>query len=147
MLKHHLIQFIIMFLIGLTLNPMNILAYRITDLYLSKTLIYGALFMASNMIWVHEIVIALSFYKHNTFDLKVIIIGLLMSVITGLLLRSQLGVSDNDWLRRMIPHHSTALTTSTALLIKTTNPQIRELVSSIINTQEREISLMKSLLA
>lgn len=135
-----------MFLIGLILNPMNILAYRTSDLYLSTTLIYGALFMASNMIWVHEVIIVLSFYKHNIFDLKVIVVGLLMSIITGLLLRSQLGVTDTAWIRRMIPHHSTALTTSTVILKKTTNPQIRELASSIIDTQEREIALMKSLL-
>lgn len=146
MLKHHLIQFVIMFLIGLTLNPMNILAYRTSDLYLSRTLVYGALFMASNMIWAHEVIIVLSFYKHNIFDLKVIVVGLLMSVITGLLLRSQLGVSDSAWLRRMIPHHSTALTTSTEILKKTTNPKIRELASEIIDTQEREIALMKSML-
>lgn len=147
MLKHHLIQFSVMFLIGLTLNPMNILAYRISDLYLSRTLVYGALFMASNMIWAHELVMMFSHSKHYTkFDFKVIIIGLLMTVITGLLLRSQLGVSDNAWLRRMIPHHSTALTTSTEILKKTKNPQIRKLASEIIDTQEREIVLMKSML-
>ena len=45
-----LINFICMFLIGILFNPMNILAYRFNDIYLSKTLIYGGLLMASNMI-------------------------------------------------------------------------------------------------
>lgn len=144
MFKHHLIQFIIMFFIGLTLNPMNILAYRLNDLYLSLTLVYGAAFMASNMIWAHELVMVLSHYSKLNYT--VIIIGILMTLITGLLLRSQFKVSDNAWLRRMIHHHSTALTTSTKILKNTTNQQIKELATEIIKTQEKEITQMKKLL-
>ena len=36
--KKELIQFIVMILIGLTLNPMNLLAYKFDHLYLSLTL-------------------------------------------------------------------------------------------------------------
>ena len=144
MFKHHLIQFIIMFFIGLTLNPMNILSYRLNDLYLSLTLVYGAAFMASNMIWSHELVMIFS--HHIKPNYTVIIIGILMTLITGLLLRSQFKVSDNAWLRRMIPHHSTALTTSTKILKHSTNPQIKDLATEIIKTQEKEITQMKNLL-
>lgn len=56
LIKTQIIQFIVMFLVGIFLNPMNILAYRFSDLYLSLTLIYGGLFMASNMMWAHELV-------------------------------------------------------------------------------------------
>ena len=41
MLKHHAIMFMVNILIGMTLNPMNLLAYRLSDLYLSHTLFYG----------------------------------------------------------------------------------------------------------
>jgi len=34
---------------------MNRLAYRFSDLYISQTLFYGGLLMASNMMWAHEI--------------------------------------------------------------------------------------------
>ena len=54
--KKELIQFIVMILIGLTLNPMNLLAYKFDHLYLSLTLFYGALVMASNMMCSHEII-------------------------------------------------------------------------------------------
>jgi hypothetical protein len=54
--KKQLIMFIIMVIIGMLFNPMNILAYRFSDLYISQTLFYGGLLMASNMIWAHEIV-------------------------------------------------------------------------------------------
>ena len=53
MIKHHLIQFFLMILVGILFNPMNLLAYRIKDLYLSVTLLYGGIAMACNMIWSH----------------------------------------------------------------------------------------------
>jgi NhaP-type Na+/H+ and K+/H+ antiporter len=59
-MNEQIILFIVMFFVGLLLNPMNILAYRLSDLYLSITLIYSALFMASNMLWSHQIVHYLS---------------------------------------------------------------------------------------
>ena len=54
--KRQIIMFIIMVIIGMLFNPMNILAYRFSDLYISQTLFYGGLLMASNMMWAHEIV-------------------------------------------------------------------------------------------
>ena len=46
----------------------------------------------------------------------------------------------------MISHHSTALTTSHKIYNKTNNPKIKKLAKDIIETQEREIKLMKSML-
>ena len=42
-LKNQAIMFIIMVCTGMTFNPMNVLAYRISDLYISLTLFYGGL--------------------------------------------------------------------------------------------------------
>ena len=47
----------------------------------------------------------------------------------------------------MISHHSTALTTSHKILNKTKNKKIKKLAADIINTQEKEIKLMKSILS
>ena len=142
--KKQITMFIVMIVIGMTLNPMNILAYRISDLYISRTLFYGGLLMASNMIWAHEIVHYLSM---GHFNIIVFFIGIILSVIVSiLLLRKQLLVDDKQWLRRMISHHSTALTTSHKILNKTNNPKIKKLAKKIIVTQEEEIKLMKSML-
>ena len=54
--KYQFIMFIVMVIFGLLFNPMNVLAYRFNDLYLSLTLFYGGLLMASNMIVAHELV-------------------------------------------------------------------------------------------
>ena len=144
LLKKNLIMFIIMVIVGILFNPMNVLAYDFSHLYLSLTLFYGGLLMASNMMWSHEIVHYLSM---GHFNFNIFIIGLILSVgITILLLRNQFGVSDNEWLKRMISHHSTALTTSDKIYNKTNNSELKKLAKEIIDTQEREISVMKSML-
>ena len=48
-------------------------------------------------------------------------------------------VDDTAWLKRMISHHSTALTTSRKIHNRTKNKKIKQLSSDIIETQEREI--------
>ena len=142
--KTQLIAFIVMVIIGILFNPMNILAYRFTDLYLSLTLFYGGLLMASNMIWGHEIIHYLSMGHFNT---QVFSIGIILSIsVSILLLQQQFLVDDKQWLSRMIPHHSTALTTTRNIYNRTNNPKIKDLAKEIIDTQEKEIQLMKSML-
>ena len=144
LLKKNLIMFIIMVIVGILFNPMNVLAYDLSHLYLSLTLFYGGLLMASNMMWSHEIVHYLSM---GHFNFNIFIIGVILSVgTTVLLLRNQFGVSDNEWLKRMISHHSTALTTSNIIAKKTKNKKLAKLAKEIIDVQEKEINLMKSML-
>ena len=141
--KRQISMFIVMVIIGMLFNPMNMLAYRFSDLYISQTLFYGGLLMASNMIWAHEIVHYLSM---GHFNMLVFSVGILLSISISILLRQQLLVDDKQWLRRMIPHHSTALTTTHKIYNRTTNPKIKDLAKEIIDTQEKEIQLMKSML-
>ena len=141
--KRQIIMFIVMVIIGMIFNPMNILAYRFTDLYISQTLFYGGLLMASNMIWAHEIIHYLSM---GHFNMLVFSVGIILSIGVSILLRQQLFVDDKQWLKRMISHHSTALTTSHKIYNKTSNPKLKKLAKEIIDTQENEIQLMKSML-
>ena len=139
-----LIKFIIMTIVGISFNPMNMLLYRTSDLYFSLTNLYGGMLMASNMMWAHEIVHYLSM---GHFNIVVFSIGISLSIgVSILLLREQLFVDDKQWLSRMIPHHSTALTTTHNIYNRTTNPKIKELAKEIIDTQEKEILLMKLML-
>lgn len=144
MLKGQIIMFIVMAIVGILFNPMNILVYRFNDLYLSLTLFYGGLLMASNMIWAHEIV---HYFYMGHFNMLVFSVGVILSILISLyLLRYQFMVNDEEWLKRMISHHSTAITTSEKIYNRTNNKTIKKLAKDIIDTQEREITLMKSLL-
>ena len=75
--KRQIIMFIVMVIIGMLFNPMNVLAYRLSDLYISQTLFYGGLLMASNMIWGHELVHYLSMGHINILDFC---IGIVLSI-------------------------------------------------------------------
>jgi len=142
--KKQLMMFLVMVIVGMLFNPMNILAYRLNDLYLSLTLFYGGLLMASNMIWAHEIV---HYFSMGHFNFIVFCFGIILSILISLfILRKQLYVNDKQWLKRMISHHSTALTTSNIIYNKTNNDKIKDLAKSIIDVQEKEIELMKSML-
>ena len=112
--------------------------------YISTTLIYGGLLMASNMIWTHEIY---HYFSMSHFNVVIFMSGIILSLsVAGLLLRKQLNISDKQWLKRMISHHSTALTTSHKIYNRSNNPKVKKLAKEIIETQEREIKLMKSML-
>ena len=133
-----------MIIVGMLFNPMNILAYRFSDLYISLTLFYGGLLMASNMIWAHEIV---HYFSMGHINLYLFFFGIILSIIISLtLLREQFQVNDREWLKRMISHHSTALTTSNKIYKRTDNEKLKKLAKEIIDTQEKEITLMKKLI-
>lgn len=130
--------------IGVFLNAMNILANKFDDLYFSApTLIYSALLMASNMCILE---ILMYYDMHKDFKLYLFVFFILFSLFCVFLLRQQIGVNDNGYLKRMISHHSTAITTSKEILKKTNNIQVAKLAQNIISTQLQEIKLMKSLL-
>ena len=147
MFKHQIIQFLIMAIVGILFNPMNALAFKVDHLYFSLTLFYGGLLMASNMIWSHEVVHYLSM---GHFSLSNFSIGIILSsFIILVFLRNQTFVDEKQWLLRMIPHHSTALTTTNKLkenLRIKKDKKLSKLADDIIDTQEREIKLMKELL-
>jgi hypothetical protein len=138
------VLFVVMFLVALFVNPMNILAYKLDDLYLSTTLVLTSLYMASTMIWAHQV---FHYVYKGHFNRKIFGIGLLFSFFFIFLLRSQILVSPKQWLRRMIPHHSTALTTSTQLLKNGhVDDKTYRLAKDIVLTQQMEIDTMKILL-
>jgi len=145
--KKQVIQFIVMVIVGMLFNPMNILAYRINDLYISLTLFYSGLLMATNMIWAHEIIHYLSM---NHFNMYNFFTGISLSILVSVILRKQLFVDDKQWLKRMIGHHSTAITTTTQLLDNqknvTDNSYMYRLAKDIVYNQEREILFMKNML-
>ena len=142
LIRHQTVMFIVMILVGMAFNPMNVLAYRFSDLYLSTTLFYGGMLMASNMMWAHEIV---HYISMGHFNINVFITGIVLSIMVSiLLLREQYMVSDKEWLKRMISHHSTALTTSHKIKERTKDNKIKRLAEEIIETQEKEIKIMKS---
>jgi len=68
------------------------------------------------MLWIHAGLHYL-FGHSDVFELWIAGgIGIALSVIAVYLMRNQVGIGAREWMTRMIPHHSSALTTSTQLL-------------------------------
>ena len=74
------------------------------------------------------------------------------TIVSALLLGSiylykiQYGITEKEYLKEMIEHHSMALLTSKNILQKTQNPMVSNFAAKIYNTQEKEIKEMAVLL-
>lgn len=75
-----------------------------------------------------------------------IIIGVAIAVfgITFYMMRNQTGISDIDYMKGMIPHHSSAILTSQESNLK--DPETKKLAEDIIKEQVKEIAQMKDLI-
>lgn len=75
-----------------------------------------------------------------------IIIGAAIAVfgITFYMMRNQTGISDIDYMKGMIPHHSSAILTSQESNLK--DPETKKLAEEIIEEQIKEIAQMKDLI-
>lgn len=83
-------------------------------------------------------------YKNKT--LNGIIIGAAVAIfgITFYMVRNQTGISDVQYMKGMIPHHSSAILTSEESDLR--DPETKKLAEEIIKAQEREIAQMKQLI-
>ena len=117
--------------------------YDADHVYLSVTRLYMAILMVAPMAVLMLLMMGHMFMNKR---LNMLIHGLSVAVflITLILLRTQTPVNDKQYMRAMIPHHSSAILTSKRANID--DPEVLELSKKIIKSQEREIKQMKDLL-
>lgn len=126
---------VIMILAGL-LSTMNIWVDKLSDIRFSLNDIYMVGLMKGWMLFFMGL-----WYSYT----KGAIYGLIVVLIFYLAIRYQIFVSEEDYLKGMIPHHSMAIHMSKRL--KEKENSIQPLLDSIIGGQEQEIELMKQRLA
>jgi len=131
------ISFIIMYsIMFLNVSEMN-------HIYLSLTRTYMTFLMISTMAIVMLLMMGKMYTnkKINTFIIigSVLIFGLVFTA-----LRTQTPVGDEQYMKAMIPHHSSAIMTSENANIQ--DPELRKLADDIIDAQKREIAQMKAIL-
>lgn len=132
------ISFIVMYSI------MFINIVDIDHFYISLNRIYMALLMVSPMAIIMLLMMGNMYPDKKTN--RAIIIGSI--VVFGLVLtalRTQTPVGDVQYMKAMIPHHSSAIMTSQNANIK--DPEVRKLADDIIEAQKKEIAEMKAVLA
>ena len=72
-----------------------------------------------------------------------ILLALIVFVVTLIGLRTQTPISDVQYMKAMMPHHSSAIRVSKEVNLK--DPEGRKLAEQIIRFQEKEIAGMKAL--
>lgn len=132
-----IILFFIMYIV-MFLNVTDISHY-----HTSATRIYMALLMVAPMVVVMMAMMG-KMYPNKKANTAVVISGIVLFIVTLFALRTQTGVNDVQYMKAMIPHHSSAILTSKAANIK--DPEVRKLAEQIIQSQEREIAEMKAML-
>ncbi|MGC4038355.1 MAG: DUF305 domain-containing protein [Chitinophagaceae bacterium] len=114
-----------------------------SDIYVSLTRLYMALLMVSPMA-VLMVLLMGRMYPSKKQNGIIIIVSVAIFLISLALLRLQVSVSDIQYMKAMIPHHSSAIMTSKNASLR--DPEVRRLADSIIVSQEREILQMKEIL-
>lgn len=87
----------------------------------------------------------LFFMGFFTLHSKKTIIGLLIVLLFFILIRKQYFISETQYLKGMIPHHSMAILMSKRLQNKPN--RVQPLLDQIIKSQEKEINIMKKILS
>ena len=128
---HYLVMFVAMIFAGL-LSTMNVWADKLDDVRFSLNDAYMTLLMTGWM-----------FVFMGIFDQTVTIgvFGLVLAIVNIWCIRNQFLIDDSQYMTGMIPHHSMAIHMSKRLLEKET--KITQFVENIIQTQEREIQILK----
>lgn len=130
------IMILIMILSGL-LSIMSIWSDKLSDIRLSINDIFMVSLMTGWMILFMSI-----FYKNFIY----FIVGIAIVTISYISIRKQFFVSEQQYIKGMIPHHSMAIHMSKKLKDKgISNSDLQELVEDIILNQEDEIKILKRL--
>jgi len=129
--NHYIIMFFIMILSGL-LSTMNVWVDKYDDIRFSINDLYMILLMSGWMFFFMGLI-----YQ----EMYIFIIGILLVITNIWFIRTQFLITETQYKLGMIPHHSMAIHMSKKLSDKKNN--IQPFLENIINTQEKEILLMK----
>lgn len=118
--------------------------YALEHLFWSETRVYMAIVMGATMA-VIMLGYMLGMYQNKKLNVAIFAGSALVFALSLWLVRSQATVSEESYMRAMIPHHSIAILTSERAQIS--DPRVRKLAKEIIEAQEREIAEMRYLIA
>jgi len=139
--KKMLLMLVISFIIMYAVMFLNVDEF--SHIYLSLTRTYMALLMVAPMALVMLLLMP-KMYASRKLNSLITISAISIFVFALTALRSQAFISNTQYIKAMIPHHSSAIMTSKNANIK--DPELRRLSDSIIKSQEEEITQMKLIL-
>jgi hypothetical protein len=134
-------------MIVLSFISMYVLMYSMVnsfaDVYNSLNQVYMAGLMTAPMV-VIELWLMSSMYKDKRLNAVAIVVSVAAGILFFTSIRQQTLISDQQFLRSMIPHHSGAILMCEDASLQ--DPRIKNLCKEIISSQRREIDQMRALL-
>lgn len=110
-------------------------------IYLSVTRTYMSILMVSAMALVMLPMMG-KMYPNKKLNKIILTSALMIFIMVLIFLRQQAFISDVQYMKGMIPHHSSAIMTSKNATIK--DAEVKKLSEQIIRSQEEEIAQMKA---
>jgi uncharacterized protein (DUF305 family) len=130
-------------MVGLHFLAMYALMYamvdRVENVYMNVNQVYMAGLMAASMV-ILEVAIMRSMYHDRRLNAAIMVGGFVALAGFWVMIRQQTGVSDRQFLRSMIPHHSGAILMCAEATIR--DEELRRLCQSIVSSQQAEIEQM-----
>jgi uncharacterized protein (DUF305 family) len=120
---------------------MSSMGNSLANVYPNINQFYMAGLMTMPMIII-ELILMGKMYANKKLNVSLISICSIGLIAFFLLIQSQTGVSDRQFLKGMIPHHAAAILMSEQS--KSQDPEIRKLQQEIISSQQEEIRVMKA---
>lgn len=83
-------------------------------------------------------------YKNKKLNVLILTVSVVVFGVVYSMMRNQTGISDVQYMKAMIPHHSSAILTSENADLQ--DPETKKLAEDISKLQKEEIALMKAYL-
>jgi uncharacterized protein (DUF305 family) len=131
------ISFIAMFVL------MYAMVNSLADIYPNFNQVYMALLMTAAMVIV-EMLLMGAMYGNKRLNGVIIAISIVVMIFSWLSIQQQTAIGDKQFLKSMIPHHSSALLMCQNASLQ--DPEIKALCIKIISSQKAEINQMKAAL-
>lgn len=112
-------------------------------IYLAPTRTYMTLLMIAPMAFT-MLLFMWGMYEKKAWNYGILAVAVLTFGLCYAGLRQQTLVSDVQWMKAMIPHHSSAIMVSQSAHLE--DPEAIKLAEEIIEAQEREIAQMKKMI-
>jgi uncharacterized protein (DUF305 family) len=132
----------------LSFVSMYVLMYAMVDtlanVYVNLNQFYMAGVMTAPMVLI-ELALMGAMYGDRKKNVVIAAVAVVALGVLWLSIRGQLAITDRQFLRSMIPHHAGAILMCEKAPIR--DPEIKELCTAIVSSQQSEIDRMKAKLA
>ena len=136
-----LLMLLISFLVMYCVMYANVVSEQ--HIYISLNRFYMTILMVMPMA-VIMLLFMKDMYRSTTKNNIIIVLGIASFIGAFILLRTQTYIDDVNYMKSMIPHHSSAILSSQEANLN--DPEVKELSKQIIESQEREIKQMKEMI-